>query len=53
LPLDVGFIGEIEVAAVGLRFADESGFQVFFSLGAFELHRVNPLEPGNLNVSPG
>ena len=36
LALDVGLVREIEVAAIRLRLAGESGFQVVVGLGAFE-----------------
>jgi NAD/NADP transhydrogenase alpha subunit len=31
--LDIGLVREVEVAAVGLRFAGEGGFQATFGLG--------------------
>ncbi len=40
--LDVGLLGEIEIAAVGLGFPGERGFQVFFGLAAFEAHCMTP-----------
>jgi hypothetical protein len=39
--LDIGDLGEVEVAAVGLGLAGEGGLQVFVGLGAFEVcHRA-------------
>jgi hypothetical protein len=35
--LDVGLLGEIQVAAVGLALAGESGLQVVFGLGSLEV----------------
>ena len=40
--LDVGHLGEVQVAAVGLGLAREGGFQVFERLAAVEAHDGTP-----------
>ena len=40
---DVGLVRELQIAVVGLRFAGEGGFQVFFRSGAFESSHGNLL----------
>jgi hypothetical protein len=44
LAFNVGLVREIQVAAIGLRFACEGGFQVVFRPGAFECCHGNLLE---------
>jgi len=39
LAFDVGFRCEIQVAAIGLRFAGKCGLQISFGFRSFELHR--------------
>jgi hypothetical protein len=43
LTFDVSFVCEIQITAVGLRFAGKCGFQVFFRFGAFESSHGNLL----------
>jgi hypothetical protein len=38
LPLDVGFRGEVQIAAIRLGFTCERGFEIVVGLRAFELH---------------
>jgi hypothetical protein len=44
LPFDIGLVREIEITAVGLRFACERGLQVVVGLGAFQRLHVSSFE---------
>jgi hypothetical protein len=50
--LYIGFLCEIEVTAIGLRFAGERGFQIFFGLAALELRHILPPLFRNAGIVP-
>ena len=51
LAFDVGLVCEVQIAAVGLRFAGEGVLQIVVGLGTFEaLHRASPSVEGAMLV---